>query len=143
MFTNFIFEIFTREQKELDLIYDIFTQMFVDPIISADNIAKEVNAIDSEYNMHFNEHEFMWDVLGLHVANNHPVGNFECGNKKTLFEQIEDKKFLQELILLFRSQYYNARDAALVITSPIELDKMQPMIVAKFTSLPNFDGIKH
>lgn len=55
MFTNFIFEIFTQDMKELDLIYDIFSQMFINPVITHDNIEKEVNAIDSEFNMHFND----------------------------------------------------------------------------------------
>lgn len=46
-----------------------------------------------------------------------------------------------DLILLFREYYYNARDAALVITSPMQLEhnSMKDILVSKFSQLPNFD----
>jgi secreted Zn-dependent insulinase-like peptidase len=78
--------------------------MFIDPIISDENISKEVNAIESEFNMHFNESEFMWDVCNQYLTDRHPATNFDCGNKHTLFNNIEDKVFLSDIIHLFR--YY-------------------------------------
>lgn len=117
--------------------------MFIDPIISDQNISKEVSAVDSEFNMHFNESEFLWDMVNKYLAKNHPASGFDCGNKKTLFENITDKNLLRDIIILFRSYYYNARDAALVITSPLEYDKLKEIIESKFSLLPNFDSETH
>lgn len=114
--------------------------MFIDPIISDQNISKEVSAIDSEFSMHFNESTFIKDITNQYLAKNHPAAGFDCGNKKTLFENISDKNFLRDIIILFRSYYYNARDAALVITSPLEYDKLKDIIESKFSMLPNFDS---
>jgi len=67
------------------------------------------------------------------------LGNFSCGNKNTLFNSFEDKQLLIDIIYLFRYYHYNARNAAVVISGPIDIDIMTDLIIDKFGQLKNYE----
>ncbi|GEM_PF-1534082 len=97
-----------------------FSELFTCPLFAAKWIEKEINAIDSEFNLKIND-----DIRRLHEVHketsnpNHPFSRFTTGNKETLNASSEA---LQQALFQFFKQHYVGENLCLVIVSPFDCE---------------------
>jgi insulysin len=127
--TNYHFEI---SHQAFDGALDRFSQFFVAPLFNPDFTAREMNAVDSEFEK--NLQSDLWrtqEIWRTMVREDHPERHFSIGNLKTL-EGITRDEFLG-----FYKQYYSANQMALAMTSNHSLDKMEGWAKVYFNAIEN------
>lgn len=80
--TNYYFEV-TQEHFEKSL--DAFAHFFIDPLFSQEAVSKEVNAVNSEYEIDVNSED--WKIVNLFsllADSTHPASRFSIGNNEVL-----------------------------------------------------------
>lgn len=115
--TNYHFEI---SHQAFEGALDRFAQFFVAPLFNAKFTAREMNAVDSEFEK--NLQSDLWrqqQIFRTLVREDHPEHHFSIGNLKTL-TGIERKEFVA-----FYNRYYSANQMALAMTSNNSLDQME------------------
>jgi len=64
---------------------DIWSRFFIDPLLKKEQVEKEVNAVNNEYEQDLVSNSWRYIELIRRVANkDHPIHRFYIGNTKTL-----------------------------------------------------------
>lgn len=149
--TTFFFKV---GEKSFDEALDIFAQQFISPLLLKDTMQREREAVDSEYQMaKSNDYVLAESLLKAYIKESHPASQFDCGNLKTLKDDITDDDLHSELLKLHAK--YVGNKMFLAIQSKKTLDEMQELVVQCFSSVkkgdeetteteknaPNFDQI--
>ncbi|XP_044277422.1 nardilysin-like [Varanus komodoensis] len=134
--TVFQFDIQKKYFKEA---LDRWAQFFIHPLMIKDAIDREVEAVDSEYQIarpsDANRRELL---LGSLAKRGHPMRKFFWGNAETL-KHIPKKKNIDTYARLrdFWKRYYSAHYMNLVLQSRDTLDILEKWVTEIFSQIPN------
>lgn len=113
---------------------DIFANQFISPRLSKNAMQREREAVDSEYQMALSNDGILFQsVIKCLMNENHPASQFDCGNLKTLKEDITDDDLHSELLKFFKK--YGGNKMVLAVQSKQTLDEMQDLIVECFSAI--------
>ncbi|XP_015277075.1 PREDICTED: nardilysin-like [Gekko japonicus] len=134
--TVFQFDIQKKYFKEA---LDRWAQFFIHPLMIKDAIHREVEAVDSEYQIakpsDDNRRELL---LGSLAKPGHPMRKFFWGNAETL-KHLPMKKKIDTYGRLrdFRKRHYSAHYMNLVVQSRETLDTLEKWVTEIFSQIPN------
>jgi nardilysin len=98
-YTAFYFKI---SEKTFAEAVDIFAHQFISPLLLKNTMQREREAVDSEFQMaKSNDYILIENIYKSLISENHPASQFDCGNLKTLKEDITDDDLHSELLKLF------------------------------------------
>lgn len=126
--TKFFFDI---SPELLQQALDLFSQMFISPLLKEDLIVREVSAVNSEHEK--NLASDAWRIRMVNKARadqNHAYSKFSTGNKRTLLDK--PKAFgidlREELILFYDTWYRSGNLMNLAIVGRDSLDELESMV---------------
>lgn len=147
-------------QEKLFEALDMFSQFFISPLMLKDAVDRELNAIESEFQLSKNSDECRLQQLLCHdcglqqemrnVENEetqngcsrkrkqqHPFSNFSWGNVQSL-KHIPEKNGIDMMKELnkFYNQYYYAQNMSLVVMGAYTLDELEKHVVQSFSHVP-------
>uniref|UniRef100_K1PF88 Nardilysin n=1 Tax=Magallana gigas TaxID=29159 RepID=K1PF88_MAGGI len=134
--TSFHFDV---EQKYFHQALDIFAQFFIHPLLRQDSVDREIQAVDSEYQMSLpSDDERACMLYGSLAKEGHPMGKFFTGSidsLKTIPQQngIDVYGNLKE----FEHKMYSAQFMTLAVQSKVSLDKLEKWVRDIFSEVPN------
>ncbi|XP_061467685.1 nardilysin-like [Rhineura floridana] len=134
--TIFQFDIQKKYFKEA---LDRWAQFFIHPLMIKDAIDREVEAVDSEYQIarpsDANRRELL---LGSLAKEGHPMRKFFWGNTETLKVMPKKNRInTYERLRDFRTRYYSAHYMNLVLQSRDTLDTLEKWVTEIFSQIPN------
>lgn len=130
---------FDVQRKYFKEALDRWAQFFIHPLMIRDAIDREVEAVDSEYQLarpsDANRKEMLFGSL---ARPGHPMGKFFWGNADTLKHEpkknnIDTYTRLRE----FWMRYYSAHYMTLVVQSKETLDTLEKWVTEIFSQIPN------
>lgn len=126
--TNYFFDI---QPDRLEGALDRFAQFFVAPRLDAEYVDREKNAVDSEYQLYFNDDAwrgFHVNKLAMNPA--HPGSRFNVGSLGTLAGDVRTD------LLRFYEQHYSADRMSLVVLGPQSVGELRTWATAMFGAVP-------
>ena len=116
---------------------DRFAQFFICPLISADGVSRESNAVDSEHGKNLNADPWKRLQLWRNTSNAaHPISRFSTGNLETLVKGPEERGVsVHEAVKSFYEQHYSASIMKLCVTSRHSLDELETLVLSHFTDV--------
>ncbi|MFC1234296.1 insulinase family protein [Vibrio sp. F74] len=113
-----------------------FSQFFIAPLFNPEALGKELQAVDSEYQMKLKDDMRRLYQVHKEVINPaHPFAKFSVGNTETLGDR--DGQSIRDEIVAFYEQQYSADLMTLTIVAPSELDVIETWIKEKFSPIKN------
>ncbi|XP_047363441.1 nardilysin-like [Vespa velutina] len=132
--TTFYFEV---QEKYLLASLDRFAQFFIKPLMKQGAIAREREAVESEFQMALPSDLYRKEQLFCSFARpNHPARKFTWGNLITLRDNVTDDKLYEELHK-FRKRHYSAHRMKLAIQAKLPLDTLEEYVLQCFSEVPN------
>lgn len=117
-FTNYYFSI---DNEHFLHALDRFSDFFIAPTLKGEWIAKEIEAVDSEYQLKLQDDaRRLSAVLKETVNPQHPYSQFSVGNKQTL---AGDASTLESMLRDFYQSHYCAAKMKVVLLSNLSLDQ--------------------
>ncbi|VDO05686.1 unnamed protein product [Rodentolepis nana] len=135
-YTTFYFEIQRNYFKEA---LDRFAQFFISPLLRKDCVDRELEAVDSEFELSKVSESCRLSHLITQLSKaDSPYASFMCGNRISL-KEIPDSAGtnIYELLRKFQCHYYNASLMTLAIESKDTLDSLETLVEGIFSSVPN------
>lgn len=132
---------FEIPQEGLFQALDMFAQFFIHPLLLEDAVDRELNSIESEFQLSKNSdqcriQQLMCDTCGQNVEQ-HPFAKFSWGSLQSLKEIPEKNNVCtMELLRKFYNQYYYAQNMRLVVVGAYSLDTLQRHVVKCFSDVP-------
>ncbi|WP_417682163.1 insulinase family protein [Pseudidiomarina aquimaris] len=115
---------------------DRFSRFFYQPTFNPEWIAKEVNAIESEFQLkRKDELRRLYQVHKATANPAHPFAKFSVGNFNTLTNN-GDTTGLDQHMRSYFSTWYRANRMTLVLAGPQSLDELETLAIACFQSIP-------
>jgi len=131
--TNFYFEI---EKDYLEQALDHFSQFFISPLFNETFVAREVQAVDSEYRLKIKDDgRRLWQVQKATANPAHPFTKFSVGNSLTLGS--DDRQGLRRELITFYHEHYSANLMTLVVLGKEPLAVLQSVVEHYFSAIPN------
>uniref|UniRef100_A0AAY4BJ43 Nardilysin a (N-arginine dibasic convertase) n=1 Tax=Denticeps clupeoides TaxID=299321 RepID=A0AAY4BJ43_9TELE len=130
---------FDVQRKHFREALDRWAQFFICPLMIQDAIEREVEAVDSEYQLAKPSDSHRKEMLfGSLAKPKHPMGHFFWGNAQTLKHEpkelnIDTYQRLQD----FWKRHYSAHYMTLAVQSKEKLDTLEKWVGEIFTSVPN------
>lgn len=116
---------FQMAENRLDGALDRFVNLVKEPLLSKECMAREREAVESEFRMLSNNFRMRKQQLFSSLGNaNHPLRTFSCGNLKTLQENISDDELYRQ-VNVFQKRHYSAHRMYACIQSRLSLDQIQ------------------
>ena len=131
--TNYYFSV---GAEHLEPALDRFSRFFLEPLFNPDLVDSERSIIQSEYlSLKKDEFRRLWDVQKKWLNPAHPSSRFTVGTLETL----RDRETLsaRERMLMFYEKYYSANLMALAVVGRDSLDKLEELVIAKFSDINN------
>jgi insulysin len=132
--TNYFFDV---DKDYLEPTLDRFAQFFVAPLFSAEYVAREVNAVDSEYRSNLRSDQrrvyYAWKQL---VNPEHPLAKFATGNLDTLRDG--DERSLRDELIEFYQAHYSANLMTLVVLGKEPLNELEQWVEQKFSTVKDY-----
>ncbi len=130
--TNYFFEI---AASQLEGGLDRFAQFFVAPLFDADYVAREVNAVHSEYMLQMREDGWRTFMTQKQAMNpEHPAARFNIGSLETLADRPDDP--IRETLLDFYAAHYSADRMGLVVLGREDVNTLAGWAREKFSAVP-------
>ena len=127
--TNYFFDIKPDAFREG---LDRFAQFFISPLFSRDYVAREKNAVHSEYQMQIKQDNWRaWSVQKVAINPEHPFAKFNIGTLETLSGDVH------AALLDFFEENYSADQMSLVVLTPDSLDEMDAYVSSLFSGIRN------
>lgn len=115
-----------------------FANMLATPLISAQQVEKEINAIDAEYKLkHKDDLRRLYQVHKETCNPAHPFSQFSVGNKETL-GQLNSEQLAAKLTQI-HGLYYVASNMRLCVISDLDLNQLQDIVKQQFSVLKRAD----
>jgi secreted Zn-dependent insulinase-like peptidase len=131
--TNYFFDI---QAGALEGALDRFSQFFIAPLLNPDYVAREMNAVEAEYQMGIrSDGRRMLDVLREIVHPEHPFSRFAVGSLQSLADR--PGQDITTDLRAFYERYYSAPAMRLVIYGRESLDELQALAEQYFADVPN------
>ncbi|XP_069594014.1 nardilysin [Ranitomeya imitator] len=130
---------FDVQRKHFKQALDRWAQFFVSPLMVSDAIDREVQAVDSEYELARPSDSSRKEMLfGSLAKPGHPMGKFFWGNAQTLKYEPEEKKIdTHSRLREFYKTYYSAHYMTLAVQSNVTLDTLEVWVKEIFSTIPN------
>jgi len=132
--TNYYFDV---SPDNLGGALDRFSQFFLTPSFTESATEREVNAVNSEHEK--NIPNDTWRINQIEKATSdskHDFSKFGTGNKETLDVLPKEKGVsVRDSLLEFHSAWYSSNIMGLAVLGREELDKLQEMVVDRFTGV--------
>ncbi|XP_037683172.1 nardilysin isoform X2 [Choloepus didactylus] len=130
---------FDVQRKYFKEALDRWAQFFIHPLMIRDAIDREVEAVDSEYQLarpsDANRKEMLFGSL---ARPGHPMGKFFWGNAETLkHEPKKNNTDTHSRLREFWMHYYSAHYMTLVVQSKETLDTLEKWVTEIFSQIPN------
>ncbi|XP_077981898.1 nardilysin-like [Glandiceps talaboti] len=134
--TVFQFDIHTKYFKDG---LDRFAQFFISPLMKEDSTDREIEAVDSEFQMSLTSDEHRkQQLIGTFAKDGHPMGKFMWGNTKTLkTDPVEKNLDVQKRLHDFQKRMYSAQYMTLAVQSRETLDTLEEWVREIFCKIPN------
>jgi insulysin len=127
--TNFHFEV---RHEALPGALDRFAQFFISPQFLAVYAEREMNAVNSEYQLRVENDNWRENQLMLsHFAADHPANHFGIGDRQTLTGTSHDE------LLHFYETHYSSERMTLAVMGKAPLDQLEKWVRADFSAVPN------
>ncbi len=134
--TNFHFDI---DKRFLEPALDRFSQFFIAPLFTAEYVAREKNAVDSEYQARITEDERRsYSVLQQLLNPAHPMSRFTVGSLATLADR--DGRPVRDELLRFYQEHYSANLMTLTVLGVEPLPVLRRWVTEKFGAVRNTDA---
>ncbi|ESO92600.1 hypothetical protein LOTGIDRAFT_233049 [Lottia gigantea] len=134
--TLFYFEV---QKKNFQKSLDMFANFFISPLLREDCVDREVQAVDSEFQMSVpDDDDRVNQIISLRAKKGHPMDKFLCGNLKTLKTLPEERGVnIYANLRGFYEKMYSAQYMTLAVESKDSLDTLEQYVRESFSSLPN------
>jgi len=121
---------------------DRFAQFFVAPLIKADALEREVQAVDNEFSGVLQSDACRHlQLRSFSSQKNHPMRNFGWGNRKSLAEDpIKAGVDIRSELLQHYKEHYSAERMNLVVLGGETIEMMESWVVEKFSKVPSGKG---
>ena len=131
--TRYFFDI---EHGSLEPALDRFAQFFIAPLLDAQYVEREKNAVNSEYKLKIKEEQRRENEVNKTTTNpEHPASQFSVGNLETLADRGDDK--VVDDLMTFYKAHYSASKMALSILGREDLDTLEGYARTMFSAIPN------
>lgn len=108
-----------------------FASFFIDPLLSAAGIERELHAIDQEYSKSLEDDDRREFYILQELYNpKHPKGRMAAGNTATL------QHITTEQMRKWYEGHYSGDRMRLIVYSPLPLDELTDAVVADFSAIP-------
>ncbi|KAJ4792475.1 Insulin-degrading enzyme [Rhynchospora pubera] len=136
--TNYYFDV---NVDNLRGALDRFAQFFVKPLMSADAVSREINAVDSEHKKNLLSDGSRLNQLQKHLSSkDHPYHKFTTGSLETLDTGPKEKGLdIRKELLRFYSENYSANLMQLTVYGKESLDSLQSLVESLFSDVRNAD----
>jgi nardilysin len=122
---------------------DRFSKFFISPLVKAEAMEREVQAVDSEFNQVLQNDSCRLQQLQCHTsAPGHPFNQFFWGNKKSLVDAMEKGINLREQILKLYKDYYRGELMKLVVIGGETLDVLESWVLELFSDVKKGPAVK-
>uniref|UniRef100_A0A672Q6A6 Nardilysin convertase n=1 Tax=Sinocyclocheilus grahami TaxID=75366 RepID=A0A672Q6A6_SINGR len=130
---------FDVQRKCFKEALDRWAQFFVCPLMIEDAIDREVEAVDSEYQLAKPSDSHRKEMLfGSLAKPNHPMSKFCWGNALTLKTEPREKNInVYKRLREFWKRYYSAHYMTLAVQSKESLDTLEEWVREIFSQVPN------
>ncbi|KAM7527580.1 hypothetical protein LguiB_030990 [Lonicera macranthoides] len=120
-----------------------FSQFFISPLVKAEAMEREVQAVDSEFNQVLQNDSCRLQQLQCHTsAPGHPFNQFFWGNKKSLVDAMEKGINLRDQILQLYNDYYHGELMKLVVIGGETLDVLESWVLELFNDVKKGPTVK-
>uniref|UniRef100_A0A8C4F636 Nardilysin a (N-arginine dibasic convertase) n=1 Tax=Dicentrarchus labrax TaxID=13489 RepID=A0A8C4F636_DICLA len=121
---------FDVQRKSFKEALDRWAQFFICPLMIRDAIDREVEAVDSEYQLAKPSDSHRKEMLfGSLAKPGHPMGKFCWGNAQTLKQEPKQKKInVYKRLRAFWKKYYSAHYMTLAVQSKEKLDTLEEWV---------------
>ena len=111
---------------------DRFAQFFIAPKFTPEFNAREVNAVNAEFQKNLENDDWRENALRNNAyREGHPARGFSTGSAETL------KGTTREELLDFHRRYYSANRMTLALTAPMGLEQLEAWARAYFAAVPD------
>ncbi|XP_033884847.3 nardilysin-like [Acipenser ruthenus] len=130
---------FDVQRKYFREALDRWAQFFISPLMIKDAIGREVEAVDSEYQLARPSDSHRKEMLfGSLAKPGHPMGKFCWGNAQTLKHEPKEKNIdIYARLREFWEQHYSAHYMTLAVQSKETLDTLEEWVREIFSKIPN------
>ncbi len=127
--TNYFFDVAPEQYPEA---LDRFAQFFIAPLLSAEYVDREKNAVHSEYQMQSKDDGWRGMTASKLLMNpEHPMSRFSIGSLDTLAGDV------RTALVDFYRTHYSADQMSLVVLAPESLDALEKMVRERFAAIPD------
>ncbi|XP_078264664.1 nardilysin-like [Rhinoraja longicauda] len=130
---------FDIQRKYFKAALERWAQFFIGPLMIQDTIDREVEAVDSEFQLATPSDSSRKELLfGSLARPGHPMGKFFWGNSQTL-KHIPKEKNIDTYARLkeFWKRHYSAQYMSLTVQSKETLDTLEAWVKEIFSQIPN------
>ena len=128
--TNYHFQV---SNEAFEGALDRFAQFFVAPLLGDSIVDREMNAVDSEYNMSVqNDHWRKFNLIQTVAHDDSQLHRFMCGNLESLKQE-----GIRESLLDFHRTWYSSNIMNLVLYGKHSLEQLEEWAVSLFSPVPN------
>uniref|UniRef100_A0A8C7DCC1 Nardilysin b (N-arginine dibasic convertase) n=1 Tax=Oncorhynchus kisutch TaxID=8019 RepID=A0A8C7DCC1_ONCKI len=130
---------FDVQRKYFREALDRWAQFFICPLMIEDAIDREVEAVDSEYQLARPSDSHRKEMLfGSLARPKHPMGKFCWGNAQTLKHEPREKQInTYQRLRDFWKRYYSAHYMTLTVQSKETLNTLEEWVREVFSKVPN------
>jgi insulysin len=129
--TNYFFEVSADVFRQA---MDRFAHFFIDPLLTADGVSREVNAVNSEHTKNLNSDIWREEQMVLNLAQvGSKLHHFGTGSLETLVKPT----LHAEVVRFYNLHYTSAKNMKLCVLGPQSLDELQGWVEAIFSQVPN------
>lgn len=115
-----------------ELIIDIFSRFFIDPLFSEDGVNREINAINSEFMKNINSDTWrFYHFVKMISKDDSEINKFDIGSLESL-----QHNNLRERMIEFYNDYYVPENITIVTTSNLDNETMKEYLTKSFSSVP-------
>ncbi|MFI5356125.1 MAG: insulinase family protein [Opitutales bacterium] len=127
--TNYHLEI---RHEALEGALDRFAQFFIAPLFTPQYAEREMNAVNSEYQLRVENDDWReYQLFCSHFRPDHPANHFNIGDRKTLTGTTHDE------LMQFYQTHYSADRMTLAVIGKASLDQLESWVRADFAAVPN------
>ncbi|XP_051930291.1 nardilysin-like isoform X1 [Hippocampus zosterae] len=130
---------FDVQKKHFREALDRWAQFFICPLMIEDAVDREVEAVDSEYQLARPSDSHRKEMLfGSLAAPGHPMSKFCWGNAQTLKQEPRERGInTYQHLRQFWTRYYSAHYMTLAVQSKETLDTLEQWVREIFVHIPN------
>jgi insulysin len=129
---------FECNQDGFERALDMMSHFFIDPLLDINSLAREINAVDSEFSKNkFNDDWRRVQVMRSTSNRKHPFHKFSTGNIESL-NQVHN---LREVLVKFYNERYSASRITAVLMGPQERSELAELAKSYLGAIPERNTI--